>query len=214
MIKILRDKNLIDVDFNKDILGNYKEVIIDLGTGNGKFVLEEALRNPTNFYIGIDPISDNIVEYYKKKKKKYKAITNFMFVISSIEDINDDLSSIADKVYVNFPWGSLLEGIVKGDHLILSNIRKLMNLSGEVNFTFTYSSIYEAGEISRRELPTLSLSYINEELRDKFTDSGLEIIDYGLLDEDYLKNYGTLWSKRIYLVKDRVVYFIKSRCLK
>jgi 16S rRNA (adenine(1408)-N(1))-methyltransferase len=30
-------------------------VIIDIGTGDGRFVYQSARRNPKKFYIGIDP---------------------------------------------------------------------------------------------------------------------------------------------------------------
>jgi len=33
-------------------------VIIDIGTGDGRFVYQSARRNPNKFYIGIDPVRD------------------------------------------------------------------------------------------------------------------------------------------------------------
>ena len=53
-------------------------VIIDIGTGDGRFVYQSARRNPRKFYIGIDPnvrplekISEKI--YRKPAKPKYAA---------------------------------------------------------------------------------------------------------------------------------------------
>ena len=216
MLKILKGKEIIDVDSIDNITSQYNKIIIDLGTGNGKFVYEQAINNSDNFYIGMDPIADNIIDYYKKKKKSFKRynLDNTMFLISAIENIPKELFDTVDEIYVNFPWGSLLEGIVKGDHTILKNIFLIGKSNAFIHFTFTYSSIYEAGEIERRGLPELSIEYINTILRNKFMEAGLDIVDYGLLDENNLKSFGTLWSKRIYLGKDRVVYYIDSKVLK
>jgi len=216
LLKILKDKEVIDFDSIKSLLKGYSKVIIDLGTGNGKFVYEEAIKNQDIFYIGIDPIGDNIIEYYKKKKKKFKSynLKNLIFVISAIQDIDEDLFNIADEIYINFPWGSLLEGVVKGDSELLKNIYSLAKAGRNIHLTFTYSSIYEVGEIERRDLPALSLEYIDTILRDKFMTSGINVIDYGYLEESKLKSFGTLWSKRIYLSKDRQVYHIEAKVLK
>lgn len=216
MPKILKDKEIIEIDSIKSLLEGYGQVIVDLGTGNGKFAYEEAIKNQNIFYIGIDPIGENIIKYYKKKKKKLKRhnLKNLVFVISAIQDIDKDLFNLADDIYINFPWGSLLEGIVKGEEKLLENIYSLAKDGGNIYLTFTYSSIYEVGEIERRGFPLLSLEYIDTILRDEFMAMGINILDYGYLEEYKLKSFGTLWSKRIYLTKDRQVYYIEAKVLK
>ena len=216
MPKILKDKEIIEIDSIKSLLEGYGQVIVDLGTGNGKFAYKEAIKNQNIFYIGIDPIGENIIKYYKKKKKKLKRynLKNLVFVISPIQDIDEDLFNLVDDIYINFPWGSLLEGIVKGEEKLLKNIYSLAKDGGNIHLTFTYSSIYEAGEIERRCLPLLSLEYIDIILRDEFMAMGINILDYGYLEEYKLKSFGTLWSKRIYLTKDRQVYYIEAKVLK
>lgn len=215
MPKILKNKEIVNLDFMKSILLDYNKIVVDLGTGNGKFIYEKAIKTPDVFYIGIDPIEENIVEYYKKKKKlKSYKLQNLVFVISAIQDIYEGLFDLADEIYINFPWGSLLEGIVKGDQYLLENIYSLSKDKGNIYLTFTYSNIYEAGEIERRGLPLLSLEYLDNVLRNKFMAAGLSIIDYGYLAKDRLKSFGTLWAKRIYLTKDRQVYYIEAKALK
>lgn len=212
MINILDGKNIKTIDSLDDYLLNYENVVIDLGTGNGKYLYEKAILDHSSFFIGIDPITDNIIEYQKKKRKHLKNhnINNVLFVVSSIEDITNDLYGIGNKIYVNFPWGSLLEGVVKGNKSILTNISNLLKSDGQVDFVFTYSSIYEEGEIKKRGLPKLSLNYFDKDLRNLFKIGGLNIDDFGYLAENSLKSIGTLWAKKIYLTKERIVFYIKA----
>ncbi|MCI0502023.1 MAG: hypothetical protein L0Y48_00335 [Fusobacteria bacterium] len=215
MLKALKNKDVVEFESIKDLVSGYQKIIIDLGTGNGKFVIEGAKKEPLNFFIGIDPVADNISAYLRKKKKSLKlhGNENYIFVISSIEAIPEELFNIADEIHINFPWGSLLEGIVKGEYNLLTNIYKIANKAAEIQMTFTYSSIYEAGEIERRKLPELSLKYIDKSLREKFQEAGLNIIKYSNLEEQELKNFGTLWSKRIFLTKNRSVFHIACQPL-
>ncbi len=41
-----------------------------------------------------------------------------LYVVAAAEELPQELYHKADKIYVNLPWGSLLEGVVKGNPYI------------------------------------------------------------------------------------------------
>ncbi|MDD2370789.1 MAG: methyltransferase domain-containing protein [Firmicutes bacterium] len=208
MLRILINKKIEELDNINDLLEQYKYINIDLGTGNGKFVYDLAKKNPNTFYIGIDPTASNLFEY-SKKAQKYK-IKNIIYIISSIENLNDDLNNLADIVYINFPWGSLLEGIVKDMPEILNKISLLGKSGAEFNFTFAYSSLHEPAEIEKRQLPILSTDYLLSDLTEIYKKANLKIVSCIDLTPPEINVFGTLWSKKLFLGKSRDVFRIIS----
>jgi len=209
LLRILINKKIIESNNLNKLFEQYKIINIDLGTGNGKLVYDLALKNPDTFFIGIDPTASNLFEY-SKKIQKHK-IKNIIYVISSIENINDDLNNLADKVYINFPWGSLLEGIVKDMPEILNKISSLGKSDAEFNFTFAYSSLHEPAEIQKRQLPILSSDYLLSDLKDIYLKANLEIETCVDLTPTEINVFGTLWSKKLFLGKSRDIFRIISK---
>ena len=55
-METIRGKTSLDLDLNgfTTRLTNYNRVILDLGTGNGKFAFHYARTFPNHFVIGVD----------------------------------------------------------------------------------------------------------------------------------------------------------------
>lgn len=215
MLKILEGKKIREAEDLSFVLPSYKKVVVDVGTGNGKFVYDLAVSDPDTLYLGIEPAADNLQEYAKKAMKNLnrKGRSNLLYLISSVEALDPVLAGIADEVTVNFPWGSLLEGVVKGEGLCLSKLRMLAREDGRLRFTFSYSSLHEPGEIARRGLPVLDEDYIAGALKERYAAAGLLLEGFRVLDEKELRSFGTFWAKRLFLGKSRDVYALECRCL-
>lgn len=58
------------VDLSKDelteIIGQFDRVHIDLGTGDGRNIYKLAINDQNTFYIGIDPVKENLFDISKK----------------------------------------------------------------------------------------------------------------------------------------------------
>lgn len=192
-----------------ELKADFDELIIDLGTGNGKFVYDMAINNPDILFIGIEPTASNLYEYSKKVNKN--KLNNLIYIITSIENLGNDLNGIADKVYINFPWGSLLEAVVKDMPELLGKIAQLGKKEAEFNFTFAYSTIHEPNEIEKRNLPLLTDDYLMTKLTDIYKYAGLIIQTCTNLKPQDINKFGTLWAKKLYLGKSRDVYNIISK---
>ncbi len=53
---------------------------------------------------------------------------------------------------------------------------------------FTYNDLHEAGEISRRNCPSLSVEYIKKTLSPIYQSCGIDIFEIDIVDNDDLKN--------------------------
>lgn len=199
----------MEKEFFLEESSNYSKIVIDLGTGNGKFVYELALYNPDILFIGIEPTASNLFEY-SKKANKHK-VNNLIYIITSIENMDDVLNGLADIVYINFPWGSLLEAIVKDMPELLGKIALLGKKGAEFNFTFAYSTIHEPVEIEKRKLPLLTDDYLKLKLSEIYKEAGLIIETCTNLKPQDINKFGTLWAKKLFLGKSRDVYNIVSK---
>ncbi len=97
--------------------------MIDLGTGDGRFVYQSARRNPHKFYIGIDAEARALEKISEKihRKPQKGGLRNVMFVQAAVEDLPSELDGVADELHIHFPWGSLLGAVASGDQ---SNTRE------------------------------------------------------------------------------------------
>src|SRR5262245_4483917 len=107
-------------------------IVIDIGTGDGRFVYQCAQENPRRFYIGIDanarPLEKISEKIYRNPAKG--GLPNVLFLQSAIEDLPEELDGVADEVHVHFPWGSLLRVVANGDENGLRNLRRICGPDG------------------------------------------------------------------------------------
>lgn len=85
---------------------NYDEVTLDLGAGDGRLVRELAAKHPTSAVIGLDLCAKNL------SRMSRKATRNALFVVGDALSMPNELHGLAARVTINFPWGSLLRGLL------------------------------------------------------------------------------------------------------
>jgi len=189
------------------LVANYNEVIVDLGTGDGRFVFKNASENPNNLYIGIDP-SEKQLEIYSKETNK-KRLTNILFVLGSIELMPSELLGLADYLYINLPWGTLLESVVNPTRESVTTIANLMKPNGTLEITLGYQDETEPGETERLDLPVLDDMLIREVIYPSFGAFGnLELEKYKRMEKLDLKGLDTSWAKKLTFGNDRPLYKI------
>lgn len=187
------------------LIQSYNKVIVDLGTGDGRFVFRQASENPNNFYIGIDP-SEKQLETYSKEVNK-KRLTNVIFVLGSLEIFPKEIINIADCMYINLPWGSLLEGIVNPTKQSVETISNVLKSKGTLEITLGYHDEAEPTETARLSLPKLDEDLIKETIYPMFGAFGkLDIENYKQLNKENLKDMDTTWAKKLTFGNDRPIY--------
>jgi hypothetical protein len=96
----------IDADALARRLAGCDAVALDLGTGDGRYVRHLAQTQPTWFVVGIDACRENLHQCSRT------APANALYLIANALALPRELDGLATRLTINFPWGSLLLGLL------------------------------------------------------------------------------------------------------
>jgi 16S rRNA (adenine(1408)-N(1))-methyltransferase len=189
---------LEDDEFDR-LAREYEDVVIDVGTGDGRFVLRTARERPQSLVIGIDPVQDAMAGVARRASAKPSrgGVPNALFLVASAEALPVALSSQASLVTVNYPWGVLLRTLVQPDpdglRAVVGLLRPGARLIALLNASVTDDRDY--GE--RLGLPPLEDAHIDERLVPGWLEAGLEGVTWHRLDPDEEPAHHTTWGRRL-----------------
>lgn len=184
-------------------IGGRARVLIDVGTGDGRFVYRSAGADPGAFCIGIDAASDRMreVSHRAGRKPARGGRPNALFVVASAQALPEELAGLADTVSVNFPWGSLLDALVRPDPTVLAALRRLSRDGGDLLALFNQSVFDDRAYADRLGLPELTDARVDEALRPAYLAAGFEIRASRLLEGDV--PHQTSWGQHLTLASGR-----------
>lgn len=190
-------------------------MIIDIGTGDGRFVYQSARRNPKKFYIGIDP---NVRPLEKISEKIYRkpvkgGAPNVLFIQAPVEDLPAELDGVADELHVHFPWGSLLRAVAGGDIAALANLRRICSPGALFEIVLGLDPSRDQSEIERLGLAPLTLDYIDQVLVPRYLSAGFEITERGILPAPERPELETSWAKRLQQNEQRPITCMIARAV-
>lgn len=114
---------------------------VDIGTGDGAFVLRTARANTDALVIGIDANADAMRE--KSHRASVKAARggapNALYVHASVENLPSELEGLASRVTILFPWGSLLRAVWSPDPTMLAGIARICRSNARVEIAVSIS---------------------------------------------------------------------------
>lgn len=214
-MEIIKGKNSEEItkDDYQNIINGFGTVILDIGTGDGKFIYNEAKSNPENFYIGLDPNRNALEKYSSKiyKKPSKGGLDNAMFIIARIEDLPEELSESIDKIYINFPWSGLLKITVEPDIQVLDQLKNICRQQKtSLEMHFNYSSKYEPVEMQKLEIEDLSEEYIEKTMKPAYKKADIYIENYKKYDNEFIKDFDAQWSKRLAYGRKREIWSISA----
>ncbi|MBI5621532.1 methyltransferase domain-containing protein [Candidatus Falkowbacteria bacterium] len=170
-------------------------IIVDIGCGDGKFVYQLAKEHPDRLIIGVDPSHTSLekisAKIYKKPAKGGRE--NVFFVLANVEDLPEALNGLANQVFINFPWGSLLWGIVAADGTILKNIQRICQSGAFVDVVLSYDPVKDGSA----DLPELTLEYIQGTLASALAAHGIQLLEVKQLTPEELQTYPSTWAKKL-----------------
>ncbi len=190
-------------------------VIIDIGTGDGRFVYQSARHNPNKFYIGIDPNTrplEKISEKIHRKPDKGGA-PNVLFIQAAVEDLPSELDGVANELHVHFPWGSLLRAVTTGELAVLRNLRRVCSDGALFEVVTGLDPERDQSEIERLGLTSLSLEFIDEVLGPRYAAAGFELVERGILAPAEWPEINTSWAKRLHGNDHRAITYIIFRAI-
>lgn len=198
---------------NSENLSNHtgEGVVLDIGTGDGRFVYQLARQNPNKFFIGIDANTRALEKISMKATRKPAkgGLANVLFLQAAIEDLPEELNGVADEIHIHFPWGSLLRAVAVGDEEILKNLKRISAPECLLEIIIGIDEERDHAEIERLELPKLSIEYLENILIPKYVAAGFEVIEKGILNQADWSKLETSWARKLQGNESRkVVYLI------
>jgi predicted RNA methylase len=182
----------------------YRTLVLDLGTGDGKHVLAVARARPDALVIGLDAAPDAMraTSAAAARKPAKGGVPNAVFVWGSAERLPPELTGI-DEIHVLMPWGSLLRAVVGADGGVLRAIR--VACAEQAGFLITLNlhawrpPVPEVGELAE---PTPQSA--QTDLAARYAAAGWALEHAGYADASRIAELGTSWTKRLGSARDEL----------
>jgi len=188
-METMRGKLSLELDLDEfvDRLKKYQRVLLDLGTGDGRYVRYLADRNPDAFIIGVDSCRENLAEHSRAK------LNNMLFVIAQAQELPHELHGLVSRISINFPWGSLLESLLHNDPLLLNGLSSIARPGTEMEIYLNAGALTEAGT---------SLNAGAERIHENMERHGWKLCVPNTLDAHALKDFPSTWARRLAVGRD------------
>lgn len=178
----------IDADALAASVAGYGDVLIDIGTGDGRYVMHVARTCPEWFALGVDACRENL------RKASRKAPSNSLYVIANALALPTELDAMASRVTINFPWGTLLRGLLDGEPVLLDGLLAIARPGAALEIRLNAEALREAG---------CTLESGGARVRQALDNSGFAVVDDLLwLDARGLLRCQTTWAKRLAYGRD------------
>lgn len=169
---------------------------MDLGAGDGGYVLHRARTEPNTFAIAIDASADALASGAWRAKRA--RLRNAVFLVEGVERLPIEVAGVANEVTIHFPWGSLLRGLLTADPAVLAPIAHLLRPEAELRVLLSATARDGHPDVSGDWLKQNAAGYAGCELELKETRRALPL--------DIVQSRSA-WAKR--LGPDRPVVFAR-----
>jgi hypothetical protein len=188
-METIRGRKSLDIDFNglTDRLANYNRILLDLGTGDGRYVRTLAEEHPDWFIIGIDSCRENLHKHSRLK------LQNMLFIIARAQDLPHELNGLVSHITINFPWGSLLESLLNGDPALTRGLESIARPTASVDLHLNGGALAEAGT---------TLEAGAQMIYENLLRAGWQVDAPVRMDACALRRFPTTWAKRLAFGRD------------
>lgn len=188
-METIRGRKSLDLDFNglKERLANYNRILLDLGTGDGRYARTLAEEHPGWFIIGVDACRENLHKHSQAK------LDNMLFVIASAQSLPRELNGLVSHITINFPWGSLLESLLVGDPRLMRGLESISHSTASVDLRLNGGALAEAGT---------TLNAGTEKIYNNLLQAGWQVEHPMMMEARTLRSFPSTWAKRLAFGRD------------
>ena len=165
----------------------YREITVDLGAGDGRFVRDLATKHPGFGAIAVDLCEANL------KRSSRAGAANALFVVADALALPSALSGVATRVTIHFPWGSLLHGLLGGHRGFLCGLEAMRGGRSTLDIMLNAGALAEAG---------WALESGGERVAAVLREAGLIVAAPRVLGAAELRRSPTTWGKRLAFGRD------------
>ena len=173
-------------DLQEQLMG-YKHILLDLGTGDGRYVRCRAEQHQNWFFIGIDACRENLRHNSRRK------LPNALFIIANAQALPTELNGLASQVTINFPWGSLLESLLSNEDSLVSRLPTIARPCAAMDICLNAEALATAG---------CSLESGADQIERIMNAEGWKTKSRSWMDAHLLRSFPTTWAKRLAFGRD------------
>ena len=173
---------------------------MDVGAGDGGYVLHRVRTDANTFAIAIDASPDRLADGAWRAKRARMA--NAAFLVEGVERLPHELACLADEVVVHFPWGSLLRGLVDASSSVVGSIAGVLKSGAELRVLF--SALDRDGFIE--VTPSVMTSR-----RVAYAEHGLHLIEARWASDAIVAESHSGWAKRLGVGRTRQAVIARYR---
>lgn len=188
---------------------------MDIGTGDGRFVYQTAQKNPNRFYIGIDPAQEPLRKISEKiyRNEKHGGVKNALFIKASVEDLPDELASVADEVHVHFPWGSLLGAMLTGESQALLQLRKICKPGSLLELITSVDPGRDTTQLEKQKIEIPTTQFVESRLSQLYQTSGFAIREHGFFDSGQWPEICSSWAAKLKSSGNRQIFYLIAEAI-
>lgn len=160
----------------------YPSIWVDLGTGDGRYVTHLAKTLPDWLIVGVDACREPLREHSRK------AAPNSLFAIANASRLPAELNGLADRVTINFPWGSLLSDLVGGAPELLEGLQRITQPQAQLDIRLNGSALTELQISSERAAETV---------QQVLCRAGWQCAEPTRLNARQVRELPTSWARRL-----------------
>jgi 16S rRNA (adenine(1408)-N(1))-methyltransferase len=163
-------------------------------------VLAAAARQPDTLVVGVDANAAAMADSSRRASRGRTGLPNALFAVAAAERPPEALHGLAGSLTVNFPWGSLLRGLLGQDDTVLAGMARLMAPGAE--------GVVLLSVVPRDGMPPVPP---RASLAAAYEPHSLDLVDMRPATPEEVAESGSSWAKRLRAGRDRPVTLLRLR---
>jgi 16S rRNA (adenine(1408)-N(1))-methyltransferase len=180
---------------------------IDLGTGDGRYVLAAAAAQPDRLVVGVDANAAGMATASRRAAARPSRgrLSNALFVVAAAEALPAELDGVADLVTVHFPWGSLLRGLLGADPATMTGLTRVLRPGGTLQLLVSSTARDHSAGVAPIQAATLRA------LAESYATWGLAVTELRPATVADVTAAHSTWGKRLGAGTRRPTWLLRAQ---
>jgi 16S rRNA (adenine(1408)-N(1))-methyltransferase len=198
---VVRGKDVAELDAAAlgALAGPSERLVVDVGTGDGRFAYAYARDHPEAFVVALDPVKENLRELSHRALRKpgRGGLPNVLFVWATVERPPPELAGRADELHVVLPWGKLARGLLLAEAEVLDGLVALARAGATLDLVLNAEVWEEPVPVEARDLPPLTVEHVTATLAPRYRARRIEVRRAGRLPREEIDRLQSTWARRL-----------------
>ena len=188
----------LDADALEPLMDGYAQVLLDVGTGDGKHAYRYARGHPHTFVIGTDASAENLREQSHRASRKPSrgGVPNVVYLRATLEALPGLLPRPVGLFHILLPWGLLLRQVIDPDEEFLSTLVSLAAEDARLTIVLNTSALSAVPGIDDI-FPVLTPDGVRARLDEPYARVGITIGDASMVHAAEAEDIHTTWARRM-----------------